>query len=406
MKFSDFSLAEFRERYRRLQGALKKANIEALVVTQPDNCRYFAGTLTQGWVVKSYQFPSILPANSDLDPVTIIGWGDEVVAETSWIQNIKHFSWTDGWNTGLAVAKSIADVLKDLGLSKGIIGLELSEDMRINFSFPAINELYKQMPEATFVDAGKAIWEVRSVKSPAEIERLRKASAISIQALRQVFERLRPGMTEREITNMMAINMFELGADEIRFSTFYGSPDRAMWADSVPSTYKIESPGRIQYDGGCVYQGYYADFKRMAVIGNISAEDEYDYEVIRSAHAACLDTMQAGNLFEDIFKAAMKSISDSGYSKYTDWCRKNNFTSVGHGIGMDVHEEPLLALGRKNQIVANMVLNIEPLLTARGTIPYWDAKARFGIEDTVLITENGPELLTSTEVLNWDLWRV
>src|SRR5262245_36510987 len=128
MRFGDFDREEFRFRSQRLQAALGRHGIDVLLVTQPENCRYFAGTLAQGWVVKSYQFPSLLPADAKRPAMTFVGWGDEHIAATSWIDEVRHYEWTNGWNTALAVPQAIAGAVKELGLARGTIGLELSEE--------------------------------------------------------------------------------------------------------------------------------------------------------------------------------------------------------------------------------------------------------------------------------------
>ena len=406
MKWADFPLEEYQGRYLRLKQAMRRHGMDALLVTQPENCRYFAGTLTQGWICKSYQFPALLPADDRLEPVKFNAPGDEHIAVTSWIDKLKHYQRVDGWNTGLCVADAIGQVVGDMNLSSARIGLELGEQFRINLGPQALQALYQKLPQVEFVDAHDVIWQVRAIKSEAEIDRLKRANLITLRALRKTFEQLSVGMTERQVAHLMLQNMAEHDMIGANLMYFFVHPQRAMFADSVPSDAKLQNPGIIQFDGGAVYDGYYADTKRYARAGPLNDTQKRTFDAALDAQQACLDKLRVGNTCGDVFDTAMAAWEKHGFSQYVQWIRQNNFTCVGHSIGQDIHESPLLSMGNRQLLEEDMVLNIEPLITGGGVTPWWQAESRFGVEDTVRITGGAPEILTPAEILPWQMWQV
>lgn len=402
-EYPEFDKPEYLERYRRLRLAMADDGLDAIVVTNELNNRYFAGFLGKVFALDNYYFFTFLPRDEFLEPTFLCAKGFPISA-TSWIADKRFWNWPEDLyaNKQSPGVPALAEVIHEKGLAKGMIGIEMANDMHPHMGVAHIQELYDAVPGVSFVDGSDAIMRVRSVKSAGEVERLRRAAQVSAQGVRFGFESLRPGMTEMKLTQIMSARMLELGATDIRFLVNYAGP-RGMWADAMPSYYEIQKGDLVQFDGGCIVDGYCCDFKRMCSLGPPSAKDQEYYDIAREAIEASTELLRAGTLPTDVVKAAFDVNRKHGYGDFVDWCHRGGWEAIGHGVGLDLHERPGLAMHNHEPLEANMVVSIEPFITLDGVFPFWDAKGKFGLEDSVLITEDGHEVLTRESIISHDL---
>ena len=234
----------------------------------------------------------------------------------------------------------IAGIVKDMDLSR--IGFEdeisVSYYHRMQAAFAGIDLL----PQTQFVEA------LRMIKDEKEIATIRKACSISDQAFRDALDFIKPGKTEIEIANFLDFRMRELGAAGLSFDT--------ILASGINSS------------------------KPHAYLGHVSDEQAEIYNTVLKANQALIDQAKAGLGFRDFDKIPRDIIIEAGYGDY--------FThGIGHGIGLDIHEEPYFSQTSKEVIKTGMVLTDEPGI-------YIEGKYGVRIEDDILITETGCELLT------------
>ena len=402
-EYPEFDKKEYVERYRRLRLAMDEAGLDAILVTNELNNRYFAGFLGKVFALDHYYFFTLLPRDESLEPTFLCARGFPIAA-TSWIADKRFWNWPRNFyaskeSPGVA---ALAEVIRERGLSQATIGMELSNDMHPHMGISHIQELYGTLPDASFVDASDAIMEVRSIKSAAEIDRLRRAAQISAEGVRFGFESLQPGMTEMKLTQIMSAHMLELGATDIRFLVNYAGP-RIMWADAMPSYYEIQKGDLVQFDGGCIVNGYWCDFKRMCSLGPPNPKDQAYYDISREAIEVSTELLGAGALPSDVVKAAFDVNRKRGCGAFVDWCHRGGWEAIGHGVGLDVHERPGLAMHNHTPLQADMVVSIEPFITLGGVYPFWEAAGKFGLEDSVLLTQEGHEILTSESIISHDL---
>ena len=297
----------------------------------------------------------------------------------------------------------ITDVLGEYGLSESTIGLEMSNDMHAHMGLEHFVHLRELAPGVTWVDSSDSIMEVRAIKSQDEVDKLRKASIISAEAVRYGFERLSEGMTEWELTQTMIAHMFDHGGTDARFVTNYAGP-RRMWADAMPAYYKIKRGYLVQFDGGCMYDGYWCDFKRMASLGAPSNHDQRYYDIAREGIEAATATVRPGVPASAVVKAAFDVNRKHGCEGFVDWCNSYGWQAIGHGLGLDAHERPGLAALSERPLEPGMVICVEPFVTLDGVFPFWEAAGKFGLEDVVLVTDGGHEILTSESIISHDLF--
>lgn len=403
--FPDFPRDEFEARWQRARGVMKESGIDALLLTNQENLRYFAGFNQGAWCCKHFYFFMLLPCDESIAPTLIFANGFQNLAKASWVEEVHYWRWHKAFYMSheTNAVPLIADVLKEKKLSDAVIGMELGANMHLGIGSNHFDQLRQALPKARITDGTDAIWKVRSIKSTGEIDRLRKAAEISCKGAKAGFESLRPGITEREVARIMRAVMHELGGTESGLVCVYGGP-RLMWADSTPSDYVLQKGDVVQFDGGCLYEGYWADYKRMASIGKPRPDQRDCFELAKEGLEAALAVMKPGVPSGDVFDAAFEVNNRAGYGDFSKWCLENGWSAIGHSIGLNIHEHPGLSSGSRQPLEVNMAFAVEPFITAKGKFPFWDADEKFGLEDNVVITGNGIEVLTKEEFITHDLW--
>lgn len=231
----------------------------------------------------------------------------------------------------------------------------------------------------TPLEQSSFVEELREIKSPKEIEIISQACAISDQAFTKLLDFIQIGKTELELANFLDFEMRKLGASGISFDTIVASGIRSAMPHGVASQKKIESGDVITFDFGCYYQNYVSDMTRTIVINQASDEIKSVYETVLSANQAVIDQARAGISYGAYDQFARSIIENAGYGDY--------FThSIGHGIGIDIHEEPFFA-NRELKLIENQVITDEPGI-------YLPNQFGVRIEDDLVVTQTGVSVLT------------
>ena len=382
--YAAFPRAEYEERHRKLQREMRDRSLDAVLVTGKENVVYFSGLETVGWDSKHRPVGLIVPA--DGQPVLVIPESLAFVAEaTSWVSDVR--LWGGFKRTGIPrdPVVAIAEAIKDLGCDSGRLGLELGYGTRIAMSQADYLQLEGLLEGAELVDNSQAVWALRMIKSPAEIEVMREVCLHTCEAFRVGFEAMRGGMTERELAGIILAEMasrtnFRPGFIGIRSGTLkYGMMN-------VPPFDKPLAPGDlVVVDGGAIVKDYWSDMMRMASIGEPSAEQRRFFDVDLAAQRAGMAAIKPGAPVGAPCRAALDVINDSGLGEHVP-----SLERVGHGLGMEVHEPPSLALGATAPIEPGMILTVEPIFS---DLPNYSI-GNFAMEQILLVTETGTELLT------------
>ena len=401
--YPDFPVEEYRSRYSRTQQVLKRRGIDALFLTQRQNMRYFAGVRDGAWDAHHFYFLSLLPAEGE--PVLLTSKGFNQIVKQSWIEDAREWSLSREFYMSKEsnAISAVLDVLREKHLDRGVIGMETGPEIHVHMGHTHFTSLLAGLKGAEIVDGSDAIWEVRSIKSEAEIDRMRKAADITTRGVKAGFEALKPGMSEKELVNIMSSEMCSRGASEQRFNSLYAGP-RAMWADGMPTDYVMEKGDLVQYDGGCIYEGYCCDFKRMASIGEPRADQRRFYEQAKAVLFAAIGTVKPGAPLSAPLRAAFAVNDAAGFGSFSKWCLESGWSAIGHSLGLDLHEQPGLTAFNEAEMQENMVLCVEPFITLNGVTPFYEAEEKFGLEDVVVVTKDGVETLTSEDKITHDLW--
>ncbi len=406
--FADCSRVDFERRLRRLREEMDRTGVDGLLLTQQSNVRYATAWHEVGWIIPAFFFMVFIPRDEDLPPAIICPEGDQIQTQASWIETVIRWDYPVGFYTGDVgenLIRTLAAWLKKLGLTEGEFATETGAHFRMGLSVETFDGIRAALPGIRWRDCGEIIWPVRSIKSEEEIRRLRESARISCLGIRAGFEAIRDGVSERELANIMSCEMQALGGSEIRFLALYAGPERALWADSIPHREMVMRPGSLlQFDGGCTYDGYFTDIKRFASLGAPAAEHRRFYDIARASEQAAIDAVEPGATYGAVYEASQQAIRDAGYGQFVDWCQGVGWSSIGHNVGLDIHEMPGISVNGKEVFQPGQVVSIEPFFWHEGRYPIWEVPNKYGLEDMVLVTETGHEVLSPDSLISRDIW--
>ena len=269
----------------------------------------------------------------------------------------------------------LKDIVKIIGADKlETIGFDNQVSFAYYQSLQAIFEGYTLLPQTNFME------ELRMIKDEKELATIRKACSISDRAFTDVLDFIKPGQTtELQVANFLDFRMREYGASGISFESIIASGYRSAMPHGVASDKVIQSGETLTMDFGCYYNHYVSDMTRTIHIGETTDEEREIYDIVLRSNRALIDATKAGMTRRDYDKVARDVIVEAGYG--------DHFThGIGHGIGLDIHEIPYFG-NSDETIEAGMVLTDEPGI-------YLADKYGVRIEDDIIITENGCELIT------------
>ncbi len=223
---------------------------------------------------------------------------------------------------------------------------------------------------------------IRSVKTDNEIELIKKAEEIGDIAFKNVIPLIKAGMTENQLAAEIEYQMRKLGGSGTSFSTIAISGTKTAMPHGIPSDKKIEKGDMITLDFGCIYNGYCSDMTRSLILGEASKKQSEIYDIVLKAQLAGLSAIKEGVTGAQADRAARSIIEGAGYGD----CFGH---SLGHGVGLLVHELPNLSPRSDTVLMENMVVSCEPGIYIEG---------EFGvrIEDLVVVKKDGIINLTSS----------
>lgn len=230
--------------------------------------------------------------------------------------------------------------------------------------------------------AAGVIEGLRMVKAPDEIERIRKSVNLNSKAFEQAIKKARLGMREYELAAEIDYRMRRLGAECSAFETIVAAGPHSALPHAKPGPARMEKDELLLIDMGAMVDGYASDMTRMAHFGKPSKKVREAYGHVLDAQLAAINAVCPGKTGAQVDKAARDVLRGSGLAEAF-------VHSTGHGLGLEIHEDPRIGKSGKMKLAAGMVITIEPGIYLEG----WGG---IRIEDTVLVTENGCEVLTPT----------
>ncbi len=369
-----FTPSEFAHRTGRAQSIMRKHGLDALLVSAPPNVRYFSGFDTQFWESPTRPWFIVVPL--DGSPIAVIPEIGAPEMALTWISDIRTWPAPVPSDDGLSLLKS---TLESLPRRFGKIGAEMGREMALRMPVSEFLAL-RGMLASEIADGTPCLWEIRMVKTAAEIEHINFICQIASDAYEALPSYITTGETEREIARKLRIDIAKRGADSTPFLPAISGPGGVSQIVCGPHDRPISDGDILFIDTGSTFDGYFCDFDRNYAVGKVADDVHRVHEALWLATEAGISAAVPGATTDDVFRAMEKIIQDAG-------AIGNNVGRLGHGLGMQLTEPPSHRLGDGTTILENMVLTIEP------GMEYAPGKMIVH-EENIAITNSGPRLLT------------
>lgn len=338
----------------RLAAALTERELDGLLVTTLVNVRYLTGFSGSN---------GALLVRAGHDPIFLTDgrYQDQANEE---LPDVEH-----------VIGRDLIGAMAER-LGHGRYGIESH-----NLSVDAHARLAQLVPNAVLASAGRVVESLREVKDEVEVSALRRACEISTTALQGLLTGPLVGRTERDLARDLENRMLDLGAEAIAFETILASGPNTAIPHHHPTDRVLATGELLKIDFGARYDGYHADCTRTVVLGQADPWQREVYAAVQASQQAGLDQLREGVDVAAADTAARGSLAESGWLEAFT-------TGLGHGVGLQIHEDPFIAASHAGKLSSRTVLTMEPGI-------YVPGRGGVRIEDTVLVTAGAPEVLTT-----------
>jgi len=341
----------------RLVRRLAGAGADGLLVTCRENVRYLSGFTGQDSALLLW------PGGATL--ITDGRYLEQAEAETR----------------GLRVLARQRDMMAFVGRTARREGIHRLGVEAKALTLAQAESLKKALGRVEMVSTRGLVEELRRVKDRGEVALIRRAIRIAEEAFRQTLARLRPGLTERDAARILEHAMMDLGAEGPAFPTIVAAGDRTSLPHATPTRRRIRRGEAVLFDWGARLDGYHSDLTRVVFVDRIPPLFGRLYEICLGAQRRGIARIRPGRLASGV---------DRGVRTFLKAHRHNKFFphAPGHGLGLAIHESPNLGRLGREVLMPGMVCTVEPGL-------YLPGRGGVRVEDDVLVTRRGHEVLTS-----------
>ena len=346
-------------RRRRAQDMVSELGADAVLITSGPNVRYLTGLASSNAAL-------LLPAD-----------GAGVLATDS---RYALAAERDAPDLELLTERSVEDALAAEAARRGVRTLAFeAHEMTVERHA----EVAGKAAGVTTVPFGRKIEELRMVKDPSELELIAAACRISSQALADVLPQIRPGLSERALASLLDYRMAQLGADRPAFETIVASGPNGAIPHHAPTDRPLRRGDLVTMDFGALYGGYHADMTRTVAVGEPAGWQRDIYDLVALAQEVGIAALEDGVEAGAVDAAARDVIEAAGHAGHFQH-------GLGHGVGLEIHEAPMLGYGRTGKLADRVPVTVEPGV-------YLPAKGGVRIEDVLVVTAGGgARILTST----------
>ncbi len=233
--------------------------------------------------------------------------------------------------------------------------------------------------------ASNLIRELRNTKNAQEIQLIREACKMADIGAKTASEVIKAGVTEKQVATEVEYAMRKAGSDGAAFDTIIASGYCCTYPHGSCMNRTIRDGDFVVADLGAIYKFYRSDITRTYMVGQLSDKQKRLYELVKSAYQKAFETIKPGVAASEVDKAARSTIEQAGFGQFF-------VHNLGHGVGLEVHEGPVLSPDSKDILEADNVVTVEPGI-------YLPGFTGCRIEDTVLVTKDGAEKLTTSPYL-------
>ena len=353
----------YRSRLERCQELMSERNLDALFLAPGPNMYYLSGFLEEPG---ERLLTLIVPQSSD-SLFIVPEMYEEQVRSVSWIKNV--ITWEDSQDPSTVLSAAMRQVV----MKRSTIAVDSRMWSRFLLMLLAI------VPDARYFDAASVMNPLRIKKTSEEIALMTRSAEIADAAFTETVKECREGMTEHQVAAKIVNEMRRLGADGVDFEPITGSGPNAALPHYRSGDRKLQSGDLVVLDYGCLYRGYHSDITRTIAVGNCDDERRKVYSVVRSAQEKACQAAVEGVEAQSVDRAARETIEAAGYGKFF-------VHRTGHGIGLEIHEEPYMVAGNSMRLEEGMAFSVEPGV-------YVPGEYGVRIEDIVVIQAGKAERL-------------
>lgn len=282
--------------------------------------------------------------------------------------------------TGLQVIEinhKFSDTIQELCMKHNVKSIGFENE---TITLKAYNT-YKKATNCEFIPINNCLAEIRNVKTDEEIELMKQANHIAEKSFVELLNHIKIGKTEKELASLFDYLMAKNGSDGLSFDTILLTGNHTSLPHGVPSDRIIQSGDFVLFDFGATYKGYHSDMTRTVAIGNATDEMKEMYHLVLDAQLAGIASLKSGVKCADVYKAAYDVLETEHMGKYFRH-------SLGHGVGLDIHEGYNASPRSEDTFRINNVTSIEPGI-------YIPDKFGIRIEDVCIVKENGCENIST-----------
>lgn len=341
-----------------LKSELKRSGLDAMLVSYGNNVRYLSGfkgtagelfvTADKAYLITDFRYlTQAKEQTGDIEIIDIAEGENEIYKRLCNKHNVQVLGF-EGMHTNYACFLKLADIFKGIKL----------------------------------VSVEQLVENLRLVKNEDETNMLKKSCKTADNAFEKVLPSIKVGMTELEIAAMLEYEMKRCGASGTSFETIVASGKRSAMPHGTATTKRIENGDFVVMDFGCIYGGYCSDITRTVAVGNVSDKQRDIYNKVLTVQEECLKLIKPGEMAKNIDLSARKMFKIWEIDRFFGH-------SLGHGVGLDIHELPTLSSKSPYILEKGMIVTDEPGI-------YIENEFGVRIEDTVAVTENGCERLTTS----------
>jgi len=377
-----FSDTELRLRTERAQAQMARLDLAGMLLMSEADVRYFSGFHTLFWQSPTRPWFLFIPAQGK--PVAVIPEIGVALMRQGWLDDIRSWSAPAPDDDGISL---LTELLESLARSGARLGIMKGHETLLRMPLADWERLIKALPGLQITDVTQLVQGLRMVKSEEEIDKLRYICAIGSATFAQVPQFACPGKPLDQIFREFRCTALTQGADDAPYVV--GAAEQGGYSDviSPPSSRAVQAGDILMMDTGCTWDGYYCDFDRNWAIAHADDQAKKVYDVLWRATQAGIEAARPGNTCRQLFQAmsaVIAEIDDTG----------GDVGRLGHGLGMQLTEQPSHAAFDETILAENMVLTIEPSLSYGNGLMMVH-------EENIVVRADGCELLSpraSTEL--------
>jgi Xaa-Pro aminopeptidase len=353
----------------RLKTVLDQNGLDAVLALSPENYGYIAGFVVPSHPLMRWRHAGIVVKADGGRGVLSVDMEASTVRKHLPSEEIR--IWKE---FAFDAMDRLADLLSDMGLGAGRIGIEMDFVPAGDFKI-----LQNRLPGVTWVAAEGLLARLRQLKTPDEIALLRRLSMIADKAITTAYETMAPGRTEFDLAGVLTGTLYSEGAEDFRM-LIIATGERSVFPNVGPTDRKLRNGDICRVEVFPKIAGYHAGVCRTAQVGDAPAHAEAIWAKLVECKYMLLDLIKPGAVCSDIYRTYCRKLETLGLPL---------ISFVGHGIGLHLHEDPYLGAMDDSLLEAGMVLGIEPLIYETGH--------GFGMQnkDMVVVTPTGCELLSA-----------